>query len=236
MSPSTASQSSVNIKVKVPRHNTQRVGTKFASHIEAVAKTQSVRVQTYYPTNNALSQAIESASEWNSLLATARADRGPQWDVGTQMFHVDQGSELYYDPTPLLEVIRENDPRADQDRAQRERERERERAQAERSPRMTRSHSSQQPLTPQHHAPHHPGHLAHVPPHHAPHTPHTPHHPSQQPGGGFSNAPFSPVSAGHFYSDPSRGAMGNMGIGGVINMGGGPMGVSLNAGGGGGGM
>ena len=26
----------------------------------------------------------ESASEWNSLLMTARAERGPQWDVGTQ--------------------------------------------------------------------------------------------------------------------------------------------------------
>ena len=26
----------------------------------------------------------ESASEWNSLLMTARAERGPQWDIGTQ--------------------------------------------------------------------------------------------------------------------------------------------------------
>lgn len=28
----------------------------------------------------------ESASEWNSLLITARAERGPQWDVGTQQY------------------------------------------------------------------------------------------------------------------------------------------------------
>lgn len=28
----------------------------------------------------------ESASEWNSLLMTARAERGPQWDVGTQQY------------------------------------------------------------------------------------------------------------------------------------------------------
>lgn len=55
---------------------------------------------------------------------TARAERGPQWDVGTQQyvviscrdqqqilftkihtrFLVDEGSDLYYDATPLLEV------------------------------------------------------------------------------------------------------------------------------------
>ncbi|KZP23828.1 hypothetical protein FIBSPDRAFT_857983 [Athelia psychrophila] len=51
-----------------------------------------------------LTQAMDSASEWNSLLMTARAERGPQWDVGTQQFLVDHGSDLYYDATPLLEV------------------------------------------------------------------------------------------------------------------------------------
>jgi hypothetical protein len=54
------------------------------------------------------------------LLVHARAERGPQWDVGTQLcvnatpavisfisietdrrFHVDKGSHLYFDPTPL---------------------------------------------------------------------------------------------------------------------------------------
>lgn len=52
------------------------------------------------------------------MLMTARADRGPQWDIGTQMyvvhdsrhfpahrslnrFMVDTGSDLYYDPAPL---------------------------------------------------------------------------------------------------------------------------------------
>lgn len=62
----------------------------------------------------------KSSSEWNSLLLTARAQRGPQWDITTQQsvfnttlgvhicsqsypsrFQVDRGSHLYYDPAPL---------------------------------------------------------------------------------------------------------------------------------------
>ncbi|TFY82187.1 hypothetical protein EWM64_g1825 [Hericium alpestre] len=38
---------------------------------------------------------------------TARAQRGPQWDVGTQQFQVEEGSDLYYDPTPLLDYLKE---------------------------------------------------------------------------------------------------------------------------------
>lgn len=66
----------------------------------------------------------ENASEWNSLLMTARAERGPQWDIGTQQyaycaclhvcivlnvvrFMVDEFSDLYYDPTPLREYEKE---------------------------------------------------------------------------------------------------------------------------------
>jgi len=54
---------------------------------------------------------------------TARAERGPQWDIGTQQyvslyfiddrplhprtrFHVETNSDLYYNPTPLLEVVK----------------------------------------------------------------------------------------------------------------------------------
>lgn len=64
----------------------------------------------------------ESASEWNSLLLTARSQRGPQWDVATQQyvlrlyplsallnlycfssrFLVDRDSHLYFDHTPLI--------------------------------------------------------------------------------------------------------------------------------------
>jgi len=32
---------------------------------------------------------------------TARATRGPQWDVSSQLFQVDTGSHLYYDRAPL---------------------------------------------------------------------------------------------------------------------------------------
>jgi hypothetical protein len=60
------------------------------------------------------------------LLLTARAERGPQWDLGTQQyvvtqkplctcsslnhfrrFQVEEGSNLYYDPSPLLEYQKE---------------------------------------------------------------------------------------------------------------------------------
>jgi hypothetical protein len=67
----------------------------------------------------------ESASDWNSLLLTARAERGPQWDVGTQQcvtrppppytprltypfrFLIEQGTELYYDPTPIRGYLKD---------------------------------------------------------------------------------------------------------------------------------
>jgi len=47
-------------------------------------------------------ESVVNASEWNSMLHTARAARGPQWDVSSQLFHVDKESPLYYDFTPLL--------------------------------------------------------------------------------------------------------------------------------------
>jgi len=98
------------IKVHVPRHNSQRIGPALTAQIETIAKEKHIRTDVRQPTNeasSAIALAIESASEWNSLLLTARAERGPQWDVGTQQFQVDEGSNLYFDPSPLLEYQRE---------------------------------------------------------------------------------------------------------------------------------
>ncbi|KAF9509808.1 hypothetical protein BS47DRAFT_1487772 [Hydnum rufescens UP504] len=52
---------------------------------------------------------MESSSDWNSLLLTARAQRGPQWDVVTQQFMVDHNSGVYYDSTPLLAIHKEKE-------------------------------------------------------------------------------------------------------------------------------
>ncbi|THH06422.1 hypothetical protein EW145_g4095 [Phellinidium pouzarii] len=68
------------VKIRVPRQNAQRLGPSLTSQ--------------------------ENASEWNSLLLSARAQRGPFWDIGTQQFLVEKESELYYDSTALLEAAR----------------------------------------------------------------------------------------------------------------------------------
>ncbi|KAI0694611.1 hypothetical protein BC835DRAFT_998515 [Cytidiella melzeri] len=106
-----------DIKVRVPRHNSQRIGPTFTAHVESLAKKQKKRVdirQTAYDPTSIFAQAIDSASEWNSLLLTARADRGPQWDIGTQQYHVDEHSTLYYDPTPLREHEKESKASAEE--------------------------------------------------------------------------------------------------------------------------
>lgn len=85
------------LKLVVPRHGAQRPGAALAQTIESVARAQKkkqrvrVDVRNGHPRrlsssegSNPLAAAIESASEWNSLLITARAERGPQWDVATQ--------------------------------------------------------------------------------------------------------------------------------------------------------
>ncbi|TFY70464.1 hypothetical protein EVG20_g2546 [Dentipellis fragilis] len=99
-----------DLKVQVPRHNTQRIGPALTGQVESLARSQGLTTDIRQPTNessSSIAQAIESASDWNSLLTTARADRGPQWDVGTQQFLVEEESELYYDPSPLLEYLKE---------------------------------------------------------------------------------------------------------------------------------
>ncbi|KZT00775.1 uncharacterized protein LAESUDRAFT_764308 [Laetiporus sulphureus 93-53] len=105
-----------NVKVNVPRHNSQRIGPAVTAQVETYAREDRVRIdisQTAPDPNSALGQAIESASEWNSLLLTARAERGPQWDIGTQQFLVEEYSDLYYDPTALLAYQKEARPPMD---------------------------------------------------------------------------------------------------------------------------
>ncbi|PFH52971.1 hypothetical protein AMATHDRAFT_1703 [Amanita thiersii Skay4041] len=108
-----------NITIKVPRQNAQRTGLKLAAEIKKQARAKKIPIDIGQPHPD-LNQAIESASEWNSLLMTARAERGPQWDVGTQQFLVDEHSELYYDPTPLLEAVKkkQNEEKAEEQAAQ----------------------------------------------------------------------------------------------------------------------
>ncbi|KAJ2924864.1 hypothetical protein H1R20_g12223, partial [Candolleomyces eurysporus] len=93
-----------NITVTVPRHNSQVIGAKLDKEIKKQAKAKNIRADIAQP-NAELAQSIESASEWNSLLITARAERGPQWDIGTQQFLVEEFSDLYYDPTLLFEAV-----------------------------------------------------------------------------------------------------------------------------------
>ncbi|KAH7884739.1 hypothetical protein F5I97DRAFT_1938107 [Phlebopus sp. FC_14] len=173
--------------VKVPRHGAQRLGAKFGVAVEAfirkgnakAGKAKRIRYQhNSDPPSGALAQAIESASEWNSLLMTARAERGPQWDVGTQQFQVDHGSDLYYDPTPLLEALRQQRPSERESTPVRHMSMQPPEFRQE-SPRITRNPSAAS----QNYAygsPRHPQH---------------PQHPHQ-------TSPFTAIPPGHFYGDP----------------------------------
>ncbi|CCM01407.1 uncharacterized protein FIBRA_03458 [Fibroporia radiculosa] len=194
-----------NIKVKVPRHNSQRLGPAVTAQVEAFARADRVRVdirQTAYDSSSALAQAIESASEWNSLLLTARADRGPQWDIGTQQFLVEEYSDLYYDPTPLLEYQKDGRPAADGEDGL--------------SARNAANDRQDVPSTPKTQS-----HRAHNMPHPAMHTPHHLHSQSQLfPGGAQPNmaSPRHPFSAqalgGQGMSGQGMGGQG-MGFGGM---------------------
>ncbi|KIY44013.1 hypothetical protein FISHEDRAFT_77928 [Fistulina hepatica ATCC 64428] len=93
-----------DIKITVPRLNAEKVTkTRLLNEVKAQSSHKGGPADLFQ-IDIALSQAAENASEWNSLLTTARADRGPQWDIGTQQFLVEEYSELYYDPSLLLEI------------------------------------------------------------------------------------------------------------------------------------
>jgi len=183
--------------IKVPRHGAQRIGLKFSLSVESLvrkeyaAKSAKQRPRVRYQHNNdpptgALAQSIEAASEWNSLLIRARAQRGPQWDVGTQQFQVDFGSTLHYDPTPLLEVLKQQRPQEEDHMQVPARPGSMQPPEfRHESPRMVRNPSG-----------------SGMQPNYAYGSPRHPEHPPPA---------FNPIPPGHFYADPrTPGGMSNM--------------------------
>ncbi|GBE88368.1 hypothetical protein BKA93DRAFT_926438 [Sparassis latifolia] len=217
MSPST--KSSRDIKINVPRHNSQRIGPVLTSHIESLARTQHVRVdirQTADEPTSPLAQAVENASDWNSLLMTARAERGPQWDVGTQLFAVDEYSELYYDPSLLLEYQKESREDGDEPSSSSDNKQS---SDLPSSPQIRRTPSHGSPHTSQMQS-QHPGQFHGAPPLTSPRHPYANH------GMGFANmgsvppAQFYGAGGGHDGLSVSPMRMG-------MNMGGANMGMNL---------
>jgi len=109
MSP-CSSRGTPSIVVRTPRHASRRLRPPLVAEIRKQAKQKHIRIVGIEGRNNVvdpthpLGMACDSASEWNSLVISARAERGPQWDVSTQRFMVDHGSDLYFDPTRLQPV------------------------------------------------------------------------------------------------------------------------------------
>ncbi|PCH42426.1 hypothetical protein WOLCODRAFT_73029 [Wolfiporia cocos MD-104 SS10] len=237
-----------NIKVKVPRHNSQRLGPAVTAQVETFAREDRIRVdvrQTAYDPSSALAQAIESASDWNSLLLNARAERGPQWDIGTQQFLVEEYSDLYYDPTPLLAYQKEGQSSTDNDETSKAN------AQTDKTPQdfpstpkppshiqMHRTLSQSTPV----HTPHHAQNPAQFFGGSAPPGMSSPRHPFTSPaqagqGMGFNNMGMSPIPAPQFYGagadspmrmgNPAMAQMGGMGMN-MPNMGMG-MGMGMHA-------
>lgn len=204
------------IKIKVPRHGSQRIGLKFAAHVEALARKEKVRVVTHQPncdSNNAVAQAIVSAilvytktltldvynsgvrirvelvayySPCRTWAAVGRRDSTVRClaisysPANRKLFRflVDHGSDLYYDPSPLMEYQKQ----------------EREEENAARAPiqapdfrahdpsRITRNHSTSSNQNYPYASPS----MSQV----------TPRHPNY---GGYSNVPFNGIPPSHFY-------------------------------------
>ncbi|KAI0078812.1 hypothetical protein K474DRAFT_1770786 [Panus rudis PR-1116 ss-1] len=199
-----------NLKVHVPRHNSQRLGPAVTAQVQTQAKQKRIRVdvrQTAYEPTSILAQAIESASDWNSLLTTARAERGPQWDIGTQQFLVEEHSDLYYDPSPLLGYLKESQSESDDNKGG-------SRGSSSKPPVPTPDFSATAPGTPQ--LRRNPS----MPPPPGPHgPPYSPRHSSQF--SPYSNMGPGPVPASQFYGgggDPGMASPLRMGSIGGLNM------------------
>ncbi|QRV75622.1 hypothetical protein RhiJN_03637 [Ceratobasidium sp. AG-Ba] len=100
-----------SVVITVPRHASAAASEELINEVKKLAESEGKHfVNDFTGTPQmAKSRAMYQASEWNSLLLSARASRGPQWDVGIQQYLVDKESDLYYDPTPLSQTDASND-------------------------------------------------------------------------------------------------------------------------------
>ncbi|CAE7075259.1 unnamed protein product [Rhizoctonia solani] len=91
------------VVLTVPRHGSAATSGDLLTEIKQLAESEGKQFANDHGGSgqSARSKAAAQASEWNSLLISARAGRGPQWDVGLQQYLVDKDSNLYFDPTPL---------------------------------------------------------------------------------------------------------------------------------------
>ncbi|CCO36753.1 Protein fat-free homolog [Rhizoctonia solani AG-1 IB] len=99
-------QPTTPVVITVPRHASALASGDLLTEIKQLAESEGKHFANDHggSRQGARSKAATQASEWNSLLISARASRGPQWDVGLQQYLVDKDSNLYYDPTPLTTV------------------------------------------------------------------------------------------------------------------------------------
>ncbi|CAE6474560.1 unnamed protein product [Rhizoctonia solani] len=101
--------------ITVPRHGSAATSGDLLNEIKQLAESEGKQFANDHggSRQSARSKAATQASEWNSLLISARAARGPQWDVGLQQYLVDKESSLYYDPTPLTATNESGSPNGD---------------------------------------------------------------------------------------------------------------------------
>ncbi|PVG04373.1 hypothetical protein CPB86DRAFT_803815 [Serendipita vermifera] len=91
------------ITVVVPRQGTPTASKALVKAVTSEVKKTGRVFQAQEPLSGTELQGLDDASTWNGLLLNARGERGPQWDVTSQMHHVDFGSPEYFNPNLLLD-------------------------------------------------------------------------------------------------------------------------------------
>ncbi|KAG8708557.1 hypothetical protein FRC09_001193 [Ceratobasidium sp. 395] len=101
-----------SVVLTVPRHASAAASEELISEVKKLAQEEGRNFVNDFAgtTQSGRSRAMAQASEWNSLLISARAARGPQWDVGIRQYLVDKESDLFYNPTLLSQTDAPNDP------------------------------------------------------------------------------------------------------------------------------